>query len=87
MNLKEGLSVGVTAIASEHWFSSLLSSPITSSRFFKWEEILPYLLLASGISIGFGCVMDYLTGAKCGKWTGLGIALFVSTVYYFSMRR
>ena len=60
--LKSIFSLGISAVASEHFFSTFLSSPLTIKTLYKDKPDLvrEYLIEASLISIVFGALMDYL---------------------------
>lgn len=64
--LKHVLGFSVSVIASEHFFSTFLSSPVTVQTLYQDDEsrrlVRRNLLYAAGLSIGFGAVISYWLG-------------------------
>jgi hypothetical protein len=72
--LKVGLNVATSAIATEHFFSFLLSSPASSAKFLTPQEVRFYFALATVVSVGFSALMSAILENPYGIYTALGIA-------------
>jgi hypothetical protein len=83
-NLERAIGVAGTIIASEHFFSTLLSSPWTTQKFCDTPEeqalVRKMLFLASGVSLVFAGGVSYLIK---DKWPVIFTALLV--IFYIAV--
>jgi len=80
-DLKIGLNIATSAIATEHFFSFLLSSPATSVKFLAPETVRFYFALAAATSLGFGAVMSAILDNLYGIYTALAIIALALYAY------
>lgn len=81
------INVGISAIFTEHIFTSFLSSPYTTQRFFAGDEatdaeretVRTCFMYAAGISIVGSIIFSYLTR----NWWGLLVSLLLIGIFYY----
>jgi hypothetical protein len=56
--IEEALNVGISALATEHFFTAFLSSPKASEQFIDPEDVKEMFLMATVVSLGFSAVMS-----------------------------
>jgi hypothetical protein len=78
-SLKVGLSVAVSSLATEHFFTAFLSSPKASKQFLNSDDVREMFFLASVVSLGFSVVMSFILKNPYGL---LSCLVFVGVFYY-----
>ena len=86
--IKETAGLGMALIASEHFFSSMLTSPMTTKRFFAGDpegtaDTIKALKLAVGLSLGSGALLSYVSKS----WNPLIITVAVSGFYWYEYHK
>ena len=87
------LAIGTVGavVASEHFFSTLLSSPWTVTKFSETEEekelVRRMYLLASLMSMGFAVFISYLIKEKWPAIIAFGLCVFYILVYEKSLKK
>ena len=80
--LTDVMAFATTVIASEHFFSTFLSSPVTVQTLYKNKEdqriVSKNLYLAIASSLGFGFILSY----QLKSWIPLLSAGAVSILYF-----
>jgi hypothetical protein len=81
-------AIGMSIIASEHFFSSMLTSPMTTKRFFAGDpegtaDTIKALKLAIIASVASGLLLSYL--AK--SWIPLVTTLVICAFYWIEYNR
>ena len=81
--IKETAGLGMALIASEHFFSSMLTSPMTTKRFFSTSEegikdTMDALRKAVGLSIVSGIILSCVSKS----WTPIVTTAAVSAFYW-----
>ncbi len=81
--IKETAGLGMALIASEHFFSSMLTSPMTTKRFFSTSEegikdTMDALKKAVGLSIVSGVILSYVSKS----WAPIVTTAAVSGFYW-----
>jgi hypothetical protein len=76
--LETALNVGITALATEHFFTAFLSSPKASEQFLKPEDVREMFLWATCVSLGFTVAMAMLLG---NPWSLLSTGLMIFVFY------
>jgi hypothetical protein len=88
--IKSTLSLIGSVIASEHFFSTFLSSPLTVETLYKQqkEDVYKYLVLASVISIGWGLLLDNLLKDTnhLGLYGSSAVCLIYFLTYYNALK-
>jgi len=81
--VKDALAVGATVIASEHFFSTFLSSPLTVQTLYtnQPELVKRYLMEASLCSLIFSAIIAYLLEDPLAVYAGIGITLLYAFIY------
>jgi hypothetical protein len=81
--VKDALAVGATVIASEHFFSTFLSSPLTVQTLYtnQPELVRKYLMEASLCSLIFSAIIAYLLKDPLAVYAGIGITLLYTFIY------
>lgn len=82
----DALAIGATVIASEHFFSTFLSSPLTVATLYSEkpedrEMTKLYLYEAIAVSIVFGAVMSYILNDPLGLITAVVICVLYYLIY------
>jgi len=83
VNLEKALNVGLTAIATEHFFTAFLSSPKASEQFLKPEDVKEMFLWATVVSLGFAVAMSMMLQ---NLWGLLSTGLLI-LVFYLAYRK
>jgi hypothetical protein len=90
-SLERAIGVAGSIIASEHFFSTLLSSPWTTQKFCdtleEQELVRKMLFLASGISLVFAGGVSYLIKDKYPIIFTFILCLFYIVVYEKSLKK
>ena len=86
--IKETASLGMALIASEHFFSSMLTSPMTTKRFFAGDpegtaDTIKALRLAVGLSLGSGAILSYVSKS----WIPIITTGLVSWFYWWEYHK
>ena len=86
--IKETAGLGMALIASEHFFSSMLTSPMTTKKFFAGDpegtaDTIKALKLAVGLSIVSGIVLSWVSKS----WTPLVTTGLVSGFYWWEYNK
>ena len=86
--IRQTVGLGLGLIASEHFFSSMLTSPMTTKRFFSEteegrEDTIRALRLAIGLSLSSGAVLSYVSKS----WLPVITTGVVSAFYWFEYNR
>ncbi len=79
------LNIGLSAIATDHFFSALMSSPKSSEHFLKPEEVRQMFEIAAISSVVFAIVMSYLLENPWGLVTTLLMLLEFTWAYWTAM--
>ena len=84
--LQQAAGVGMALISSEHFFSSLLTSPMTTKRFFAdteegRQDTLKALRLAIGLSLVTGTILGFMLKSWLPVFTVALISAFYWTTY------
>ena len=79
MPLETALNIGVSALATEHFFTAFLSSPKASEQFLKPEDVREMFKLACVVSVGFSLVMCMVLKNPYGFFTSL---ITIGVFYY-----
>ena len=82
--IKQTVGLGIGLIASEHFFSSMLTSPMTTKRFFSTtpegiEDTMDALKKAVGLSMVSGSILSYVSKS----WIPLVTTGVVSAFYWY----
>ena len=82
--LAQTAGLGIGLIASEHFFSSMLTSPMTTKRFFSTtpegiEDTMDALKKAVGLSLVSGSILSYVSKS----WIPLVTTGVVSAFYWY----
>ena len=82
--IKQTAGLGIGLIASEHFFSSMLTSPMTTKRFFSTtpegiEDTMDALKKAIGLSMVSGGILSYVSKS----WIPLVTTGVVSAFYWW----
>ena len=82
--IKETAGLGMALIASEHFFSSMLTSPMTTKRFFAGDpegtaDTIRALKKAVWLSIGSGVILSWVSKS----WTPIVTTGIVSAFYWY----
>ena len=82
--LAQTAGLGIGLIASEHFFSSMLTSPMTTKRFFSTtpegiEDTMDALKKAVGLSMVSGSILSYVSKS----WIPLVTTGIVSAFYWY----
>lgn len=82
----DALAVGSTVIASEHFFSTFLSSPLTVQTLYSEKEedrelTKLYLYEACAISILFGAIISYFLKDRLGIISAIAISILYWAIY------
>ena len=86
--VKQTAGLGIALIASEHFFSSMLTSPMTTKRFFSTSEegkkdTIDALKKAVWLSIGSGLILSYVSKS----WIPLITTGAVSAFYWWEYHK
>jgi len=60
VNLKGALALGLSALATEHFFTAFLSSPKASEQFLKPEDVREMFTWAVLVSLSFAIAMSIM---------------------------
>ena len=82
--IKQTAGLGMSLIASEHFFSSMMTSPMTTKRFFSTtpegiEDTMDALKKAVGLSLVSGSILSYVSKS----WIPLVTTGVVSAFYWY----
>ena len=81
--IAQAAGVGMSLIASEHFFSSMLTSPMTTKRFFSdTEEGRDDTLKALRLAIGLSLVTGAILGWMLKSWLPLITVVIISAFYW-----
>jgi len=83
LNLESALNVGLTALATEHFFTAFLSSPKASEQFLKPEDVKDMFLWATAVSLSFAVAMAVMLKNIWGLLS-TGLLIFV---FYLAYRK
>jgi hypothetical protein len=83
VNLESALNVGLTALATEHFFTAFLSSPKASEQFLKPEDVKEMFLWATAVSLSFAVAMAIMLKNLWGLLS-TGLLIFV---FYLAYRK
>lgn len=81
MNLETALNVGLTALATEHFFTAFLSSPKASEQFLKPEDVKEMFMWATLVSVSFAVAMAIMLKNVWGLLS-TGLLIFVFYLAY-----
>jgi len=86
--IKQTAGLGISLIASEHFFSSMMTSPMTTKRFFSTtpegiEDTMDALKKAVGLSLVSGSILSYVSKS----WIPLVTTGVVSAFYWWEYRK
>jgi len=82
MNVEAALNIGLSALATEHFFTAFLSSPKASEQFLKPKDVREMFKLAAIVSLAFSSLMSYLLK---NPW-GLATSFVFVLVFYYAYR-
>ncbi len=88
MGIETAAGVGMSLIASEHFFSLMLTSPMTTKKFFAGDvegtaDTLKALRLAIGLSLAAGAILSIMLKS----WLPLITTIIISTFYWWEYNK
>lgn len=86
MSVVVAAGIGMSLIATEHYFSAGLSSPITTRKFLKNDaqdrkEVERAVMIAFGLALATGGLMSYLLKQPWPLLASLALAAFYANEY------
>lgn len=87
MRVEAGLNVGLSALATEHFFTAFLSSPKASEQFLKPEDVREMFLWATAVSVGFAVIMSLILQNAYGLLSALALTFIFYLAYQKSMEK
>lgn len=81
MGIETALNVGLTALATEHFFTAFLSSPKASEQFIKPEDVKEMFTWATFVSLSFAIAMAIMLKNIWGLLS-TGLLIFVFYLAY-----
>jgi len=81
--IEKALNVGISTLATEHLFTTFLSSPKASEKFLDPKEVREMFLYATIVSLGFSTVMSLILK---NVW-GVVSSLVLIGIFYIAYRK
>lgn len=83
MRLEAALNIGLSTLATEHFFTAFLSSPKASEQFLKPEDVREMFIWSTVVSLGFAAIMSFVLQNPYG----IVSAIALTFVFYLAYRK
>jgi hypothetical protein len=85
VRVEAALNVGLSTLATEHFFTAFLSSPKASEQFLKPEDVRQMFMWATAVSLGFAAIMSVVLQNAYGVLSALALTFIFYLAYSKAM--
>ena len=85
MRVEAALNIGLSTLATEHFFTAFLSSPKACEQFLKPEDVREMFIWSTVVSLGFAAIMSFVLQNPYGILFALALTFIFYLAYSKAM--